>query len=405
MREFDIVVFGATGYTGRLVAAYLARHGGEGLRWALAGRDRGKLEGIRSSLGSLASPPDILVADASDSKALAALAARTTVVATTVGPFAKHGLPLVGACAAAGTHYADITGEVPFMRRSIDTYDDAAKASGACIVHTCGFDSVPSDLGVFLAAQAMKSRHDRHLGHVRFVCLKASGGFSGGTIASMLNMVDEAAKDRGLAKLLSDPYALSPLRTAEPLAMRDGLKPAYDGHLGKWLVPFLMGPVNTRVVRRTNALSGYSYGRGFAYEEFLATGRGPQGLAGALAVSGGIGGFLVAASNPLLRSGLAKVLPAAGEGPTAEERERGSFTILVHAESDPAEGPKETVSVTVKGVQDPGYGETAKMLSEAALTLASAGERPSGVTTPALGLGMPYVDRLRAAGMTWSVAE
>ena len=253
-RDHDVVVFGATGFVGALTAAYLAEHAPAGTRIALAGRSLAKLQSTRAGLPAAAADWPLIVADSFDTEALAALAASTRVVATTVGPYHRYGLLLVEACAAAGTQYADLTGEVLFMRRSIDVADAAAKASGARIVHTCGFDSIPSDLGVFLLAEHAHATDAGDLEDTNLVVVATRGGVSGGTVDSMRGQLDEAKADKASRRLMADPYSLSPDRKHEPSTgtERDPVGIIHDGDLGGWLAPFVMGTVNTRVVRRSN---------------------------------------------------------------------------------------------------------------------------------------------------------
>jgi short subunit dehydrogenase-like uncharacterized protein len=256
-RTHDVVVFGATGFVGRLTAAYLARSAPEGTRIALAGRSRERLEAARAALPPRAAEWPLLVADSSDPAALDALAGSTRVVATTVGPYARHGLPLVQACARAGTSYADLTGEVLFVRESIDAAHEDAVASGARLVHACGFDSIPSELSVLLAAEQARADGSGELTDTVLVLVSARGGFSGGTLDSLRNQVDVVKADAAKRRLTGDPYALSPDRGAEP----DGEQPA-DLFVtrrepladGRWVAPFVMAPFNTRIVRRSNAL-------------------------------------------------------------------------------------------------------------------------------------------------------
>jgi short subunit dehydrogenase-like uncharacterized protein len=409
-RPYDIVLWGATGFTGRLVAEYLVRHHGPSLRLALAGRSRDKLERVRADLRaadpSAASLP-IVLGDAGDEASLEALAASARAVCATVGPFAKHGRGLVAACAAQGTDYCDITGEVNFVRDSIDRYHERARASGARIVHCCGFDSIPSDLGAYMVYEHVRARHGAKLGDVKFFVGETKGGFSGGTAASMLALVEEAARDRALRRLLADPYALSPDRAREPRLGDEGDQRGvrWDDDLKTWTAPFLMASVNTRVVRRSNALLDYAYGDRFRYHEAMSLPPGPKGALAAATVTAGLGGFVAAASFAPTRRALERLLPAPGEGPSKEQREAGYFRARIVARTDPR-GPDVRVRGLVEGTSDPGYGETAKMLSEAALCLALEGDRleaKGGVLTPAACFGMRLVERLRSAGMTFRV--
>ncbi|MEO0325245.1 MAG: saccharopine dehydrogenase NADP-binding domain-containing protein [Myxococcota bacterium] len=403
-RTYDLVLFGATGFTGRLVAEYLAEHGPETLRWALAGRNEAKLAGIAEQLG-LEVPLE--VADARDAEALAALAKKTRVVCTTVGPYAKYGGPLVAACAAAGTHYCDLTGEVQFVRRMIDEHHEAAAESGARIVHCCGFDSIPSDLGCLMVAEALVERGAVPT-RVDFYAGESSGGASGGTIASALNMAEEMKADRSIRRLAANPYALDPDRSFRGPDGPDQSTVKFAQDLGMWTCPFVMASINTRVVRRSHGLRGRPYGPGFQYPEQMSTGKGPKGLLRAATITAGLGVFLAAIQPDPLRNLLAsKFLPKPGEGPSEEAREKGFFVSRLIGRGL-KDGQEIQVRGKIRGEKDPGYGETAKMLGESALCLAfDEAELPkaAGCLTPASAMGRVLTERLRKAGMTFEVAR
>lgn len=404
MREHDIVVFGATGFVGRLTAAYLASAAPAGARIALGGRSLEKLERTRAELGTAAAAWPLVVADSHDAPALQALAESTTTVATTVGPYLKYGLPLVEACAAAGTHYADLTGETLFMRRSIDAADAAAKATGARIVHTCGFDSIPSDLGVLLLHEHAERTGAGDLEETTLVVRAMRGGVSGGTVDSMRASVDEAKADKASRRLMTDPYALSPDRSAEPDLgnERDPMGPIRDEELGGWLAPFVMGTVNSRVVRRSNALHGHAYGRAMRYRELMLTGGLPLGPVKAAGISAALGALVGGLSVKPTRAILDRLLPDPGEGPSEEARDRGFFDIDTHTRTSTG----EHLVCRIAAPGDPGYKATAVMLGEAALALAFDGERlpdATGVLTPATAMGDALVERLRSAGHSYDV--
>ncbi len=407
-RDHDVVLFGATGFTGRLVADYLVRSGPESLRLALAGRSQDKLEAVRRELAThtpRASSLPLLLGDAHDAAAVEHIASRAAVVCTTVGPYARYGHDIVAACARQGTDYCDLTGEVPFMRASIDANDAAARASGARIVHACGFDSIPSDLGVLLVADEMRRTRGLGLASDHAYFGEQKGAFSGGTVDSMMEMAKQASRSRDVRRLLADPYALVPDRQTDrgPRAP-DPQGPVYSRDLGRWTAPFLMATVNTRVVRRSNVLLG-GYGPDFVYGESMSMPRGPKGLVAASALTAAIGAALVGLAVAPTRALLARILPSPGDGPTKAQRDAGYFVTRHLATSEPdAEGRRHRLLATVRGTSDPGYGETAKMLGESALCLAFD-ELPhaGGVTTPAASLGLRLIERLRAAGMTWQV--
>jgi short subunit dehydrogenase-like uncharacterized protein len=396
-RELDVVLFGATGFVGKLTAEYLARAAPAEARIGLAGRNQEKLERVRESLADVAGDWPLIVADSADEKALASLAARTTAVATTVGPYRRYGMPLVEACASAGTHYADLTGETLFMRETIERFDAPARQSGARIVHNCGFDSIPSDIGVAVLHDAAGELTDTTL-----VVRRLKGGVSGGTIASMKGTVDDVKRDRSLLKAIGDPYALSPNRDAEPdLGSEGDLRGAeYSEELETWLGPFVMAQVNTRVVRRSNALQDWVYGRGFRYREVTAFGSGLGGRAKALGMGGGLAALAAGLALPPTRYVLDRVLPDPGDGPKEELVRNGFFEIEIHSRT-PA-GERWVCRVKAQG--DPGYGATAVMLGESVLALGLDGEAlpdRAGVLTPSTGIGLGLADRLRAAGQTY----
>lgn len=406
-REFDVVLYGATGFVGKLTAQHLAVSAPDGARIALAGRSAPKLDSLRSSLPERARSWPLITADASDGAALASLARRTTVVATTVGPYLTYGLPLVEACAEAGTHYADLTGEVLFMRRTVEKLHDVATASGARIVHACGFDSIPSDVGVMLLRELAG---DDPLTDTTLAVTELRGGLSGGTFASMKHTLAEVASDRDAARILADPYALSPARELEPDRAKPGW-PAekdlrgvlHDGDLDAWLAPFVMAPSNTRVVRRSNALLDWAYGREFRYREVMAF-RGSVAPLAAAGLTAGLAGFVGLMSLSPTRSLLDRVLPEPGEGPSEKTRQNGKFRVEVTSRT--ASGRKLRSVVAAKG--DPGYAATAVMLGESALALALDGAglpQRAGVLTPATGIGQPLVDRLRTQGFTLTAAD
>jgi short subunit dehydrogenase-like uncharacterized protein len=391
-RRFDLLLFGATGFTGRLVARYLAASAPPDLRWAVVGRDRAKLEDVVDGLGPRR-PSELVVADALDPAAMARVAADATAVCTTVGPYRRYGAPLIAACAAAGTAYCDLTGEVPFVREAIERHHATARATGARLVPCCGFDSIPSDLSVWVLQEALTARVGRGAPAVTAV-FRMKGGASGGTIASALGMIDDARRDPALRRLLADPYALDPddgVRGRD----RDRVGPGYDRALGEITAPFVMQGINARVVRRSHALAGRPWGTDWRYQEVLGLGRSVRAGLGALAVSAALPAFAVASQLPVVRPWLDRRLPAPGQGPSAEARAAGRYQVRTYGTVDGA-----TVTATFADQRDPGYDGTAVLLGEAALTLAL--DPPStggGVLTPAFALAPRLVPRLRAAGL------
>jgi short subunit dehydrogenase-like uncharacterized protein len=404
-RTCDVVVYGATGFVGKLTAAYLALNAPAGARIALAGRDRDRLEAVRADLGPDAAGWAIIVADASDEASVAALAASARVVATTVGPFTKYGMPLLEACAEAGTHYADLTGEISFVRQAIDRCDATAKDSGARIVVSCGFDAVPSDLGVLELHHVVSEAGAGDLEETTLVVTSLRGGVSGGTLDSMKVQVDAMKTDKALRRLVADPYALSPDREKEPHLgdERDLRTITRDRDLGRWRSPFVMAAYNTRIVRRSNALQDWAYGRRLRYSEVMGFPDGPVGLAMATGVTAGLGVVAGGLMFRPTRALLDRVLPSPGEGPSEKTQRNGSFALEIHTRT--SSGARFVATVT--GTGDPGYAGTAVMFGESALALAFDGDSlpaAAGVLTPATGIGRPLVDRLRRHGFTFDVS-
>ena len=380
-REFDIIVYGATGYTGRLVAEYLKTK--TGLKWAMAGRSANKLAEVRDLVGAVADTP-LIVADASDPDSLDAMVKRTKVVLTTVGPYQLYGNELVEACVANGTDYTDLCGEPAWMRQKIDQHNEAAKASGARIVFSAGFDSIPFDLGVLMlqkhCVESFGAPAPRVKGRVRAM----KGTFSGGTAASLKATMVAASKDPAVIRYLTNPFSLA--GGFEGPAQPAGNKPEYDESIGSWATSFVMAPINTKNVHRTNALLGQAFGADFVYDEMMLTGPGEQGEAMAKHV----------ASTPMMGGDND---PKPGEGPTKEERDTGFYDVLFIAEYPDG----RTAKLSVKGDRDPGYGSTSKMISETAIAL-SENQGAGGVTTPGAALGETLVDRLQKyAGLSFAV--
>ena len=389
-RPFDIVVYGATGYTGRLVAEYLAAHYGsrkDSPRWAMAGRSAAKLAEVRDLI---AAPADtaLIVADAEDPASLTAMAEQTRVILTTVGPYQLYGEPVLAACVAAGTDYADLCGEPGWMHDMIERYDAEAKASGARIAFSSGFDSIPFDLGVLMLQQEAVARHGSPAPRVKGRVRAMQGTFSGGTAASLKATVAAAARNPRLIMLLNDPFALTP--GFDGPSQPKGLIPEYDAVLDKWAAPFIMATINTKNVHRTNFLRGHPYGADFRYDEMMLTTAGEMGKKAADAV-------VEMLKLPFGKGGG----PQPGEGPSPEERENGFYDVLFLGEWPDG----RTLRYGVKGRYDPGYGSTSRMLAETGIALLAC-HAEGGISTPGALLGEALVERLREhAEISFAVEE
>jgi short subunit dehydrogenase-like uncharacterized protein len=400
-RRLDVVIFGATGFVGRLVAAYLAHHAPGGTRIGLAGRSAEKLATVKVHLGPGAASWPILVADLNDPGSLADMAHSARVVLTTVGPYRRYGINLVEACVNASTHYADLAGEVLFIRESIDRFHELAARKGVRIVHSCGFDSIPSDLGTLLLHNAATADSAGDLQDTTLLVRVFKGGASGGTVASVKAQLDEIHNDAQSRLIVADPYALSPDRSEEPDVGEESdlLGMEFERELGTWVAPFIMAGINTRVVRRSNALQGWAYGRRFRYREVSAFGQGPAGAVKAAAMAVAVGTIMSGLSFRPSRVLFDRVLPQPGSGPDEKARTSGRFEMELHTRT--AGGAHFVARVAAHG--DPGYAATSVMLGESALCLALDHDLPaaSGVLTPATAMGVRLAERLRAAGQTF----
>jgi short subunit dehydrogenase-like uncharacterized protein len=398
-RDYDIIVWGASGFTGKLVTAYLAtEQAASNLKWAVAGRN---VEKVRQTLGEYDIP--IIHADSEDQASIEALVQQTRVILTTVGPYARYGSGLVAACAAHGTHYCDLTGEVHWMREMISAHQASAVASGARLVHTCGFDSIPSDMGVYFLQQQMLAKHGVPAQQIKFRLRGTSGGVSGGTIDSMMAMVEKAREDKTILKQLADPYVLNDSSRGTDGPER--MSAFFDDDFDAWVGPFVMAGVNTKVVRRSNELLSHQYGTDFQYSEGTLTRRGAGGFLGATGLGVGSGAVAALVSLGPTRSLLQKVLPKPGEGPSEDAINNGYFHIEMLGKH-PGD-PSKNMRVEVKGDKDPGYGSTAKMIAESALALAQDELTiGGGFWTPASALGDSLLRRLpQSAGVTFDVLE
>ena len=409
---YDVVVWGATGFTGRLTAEHLAAAAGPDLEWTIAGRTPAKLESLREDLADndpALADREYLVGDATDRESLDAIAAQTSVVCAAVGPYADYGTPMVEACLDAGTDYCDLTGELQWMRETVESYHERATDEGVRIVHACGFDSVPSDLGTLLVQTHAMETFGAPCSTVRANVSLDGGGFSGGTATSMVGLYEALEDDPALARALDDPHALVPEGHPDGSAAVRGTLPQYDHEAGTWTAPFFMADVNEKVVHRSNALRGYSWGRSFAYHESMVTGDGPVGAARAGAVTGGLALLdQVLSVGPLRRQFERYVLPDPGEGPSRQAIEDGGFEVRLRGTGAAAEGGDVfTVEGRIASDQD-AYGTSGVLVGEAARCLANGDvDSPldGGVLTPASGIGMPLVERLRETGLTITVDD
>ncbi|RQT81821.1 saccharopine dehydrogenase family protein [Burkholderia cepacia] len=397
----DLVVFGATSFVGQILARYLSEYlsgSGETLRWAIAGRSEAKLRQVRDTLGAAGQSVPIIVADAADEAQLRALCAQTRVVVSTVGPYALYGEPLVKVCAETGTDYCDLTGETQWIKRMIDKYEPAARQSGARIVHCCGFDSVPSDMGVFFLQQQARQRWGVPAAQVKMRVRTLKGGASGGTVASVINVVREAAADPALRRELLDPYSLCPKGHGFTVRQHAVRSAAFDRDFDAWIAPFVMAAINERVVHRSNALAGNAYGSRFTYDEAVMTGTGLKGRLTAMTMVAGLGAFMVGVLIKPVRGLMERfLLPKLGEGPSAAAQLAGRYDLRFFGRADDG----RTLRVKVTGDRDPGYGSTGKMLGQAAIGLALdySGDgvktgRGGGFWTPATMFDERYIERL-----------
>ena len=402
---YDIILFGATSFVGDILTAYMMEQypNGEGIAWAIAGRSENKLNELKVRHNAQAIP--YIIADAANPQQLEAMVKQTKVVVSTVGPYALYGEPLVKACVENGVDYCDLTGEVQWYKRMVDKYETTAKQKGARIVHCSGFDSIPSDLGVYYLQQQALKQYGEPCVDVKLGVAKLKGGASGGTVASMVNIAKEAAKDSALRKELKNPYSICPSGHGFTKRQVNISGAVYDDDFEQWLGPFVMAAINTRVVHRSNALANNAYGNEFSYSEAMLMGKGGKGKTRARNMGWGLGAFMVLAAIGPTRWLLEKfILPKPGEGPTPKEQLEGCFEYRFIGKTQ--SGKKLSVKVT--GDRDPGYGCTAKMLGQAAVCLAGIKkeEKNGGFWTPATIYQDDLIERLIAkSGLTFEVID
>lgn len=419
-RPFTLVLYGATSFVGQITAHYLSQFlatnlADDGLRWAIAGRNQDKLTRLKSQLNrrlsdaqisdktAAAALPEIIIADSEDEASLEALCQQTKLVISTVGPYLKYGEPMIKACVTHGTDYVDLTGEAIFIKDMMDKYHDTAVATGARIVNACGFDSLPSDLGVYFTQQQAQVQFETHCPKIKMRVKAAKGGLSGGTISSMATIFAEVSKDKARRKQLTNPYLLSQDPTPPSVRQPSHSLPSFDEAHQRWVAPFIMDSINTRIVHHTNQLLDYAYGREFEYDEAMWMPAGIKGRAMSYGLTAAIGGFAAAMSFDKSRDLLLDhVLPKSGDGPSADEQKNGYFDIRFFGE---VKGEKLATKVT--GDKDPGYGSTSQMLAQAALCLALDIDKTQvvgGFWTPAAAMGSALIERLQHhAGIKFSV--
>ena len=391
-RQYEIILYGASGFTGQLVAEYLATAQSD-LKWAIAGRNRQKLEQVRDKLKMPELP--IVIADSHDTEQLTQMVRQTQTVISTVGPYAQYGTPLLETCAREGTHYCDLTGEAQWMAGVFEHINPIAQESGARLVHCCGFDSIPSDLSVYFLQQQFKARYGGYASHISGRMGRASGGVSGGTVASLMFVAEQASKDASIRDTVMDPYALYPANVTPGNDVPDQASIAWDENFESWTGPFVMAAINTKVVRRSHALAGLPYGEGFRYDESQLCGNRTKALLSA----GGLGVVMAGIFFSPTRAILKKMLPDPGEGPDEATRNNGFFEFWAHG----TDGTHH-LKVKVSGQRDPGYGATSRMLAQAGLCLSrDALNVGGGIWTPASAMGDELLRRLPDVDVRFSV--
>jgi len=404
-REFDIIFWGASGFTGRLVVEYmLNKYGVNGsVKWAMGGRNAVKLEGIQKDLGAEEIP--IVIANSEKMDSLELMVQRAKVICTTVGPYAQYGSRLVEACVKYQTDYCDLTGEVQWMRKMIDQHQETAHSNGTRIVHTCGFDSIPSDMGVYFLQKKSKHLKGEYCQKIKLRVRAMKGEMSGGTYASLSNVLVEAENDKSIYGTLLNPYGLNPKGKQEGKDGSDLKSVKYDKDAKSWIAPFIMSTINTRVVRRSHALQNFPYGKDFQYNEAMMTGPGFSGRAKGTMLLAGTGLMMTAKPNSFMRNIMNRFLPKPGEGPSKEKRENGFYKMILIGELEDG----TLIQGSVTGDRDPGYGSTCKMLAESAVCLAlDKNKTPevAGVLTPSVALGDALLQRLEEnAGLEFKIYE
>ena len=409
-RPYAVVLYGATSFVGQITAKYLSQFLADSndVEWAIAGRDEEKLKKLQSEISDSGSAKkvDIIIANSNDEASLDEMTKQAKVVISTVGPYLKYGEPLIKSCANNGTDYVDLTGEAIFIKDMMDKYQDTASQSGARIVNSCGFDSIPSDLGVYFTQQQAEKQFDEVCEKIHMRVKAAKGGLSGGTVASMATIFEEVGKDKSRRKQVANPYLLNDDADAPNVRQKNISKPEYDSEHSRWLAPFVMASINTRIVHRTNQLTDYEYGREFKYDEAMWMKDGVKGQLTSYALSAGLFGFATTMMFKPSRELLSKhVLPKSGSGPPKSEQENGYFDIRFFGYT----ASNDSISTKVTGDRDPGYGSTSRMLAQSALCLAqdiSHKDIKGGFWTPASAMGDKLIARLEEhSGLSFEVVE
>ena len=409
-RPYAVVLYGATSFVGQITAKYLSQFLADSndVEWAIAGRDEEKLKKLQSEISDSGSAKkvDIIIANSNDEASLDEMTKQAKVVISTVGPYLKYGEPLIKSCANNGTDYVDLTGEAIFIKDMMDKYQDTASQSGARIVNSCGFDSIPSDLGVYFTQQQAEKQFDEVCEKIHMRVKAAKGGLSGGTVASMATIFEEVGKDKSRRKQVANPYLLNDDADAPNVRQKNVSKPEYDSEHGRWLAPFVMASINTRIVHRTNQLTDYEYGREFKYDEAMWMKDGVKGQLTSYALSAGLFGFATTMMFKPSRELLSKhVLPKSGSGPSKSEQENGYFDIRFFGYT----ASNDSISTKVTGDRDPGYGSTSRMLAQSPLCLAqdiSHQDVKGGFWTPASAMGDKLIARLEEhSGLSFEVVE
>ena len=409
-RPYAVVLYGATSFVGQITAKYLSQFLADSndVEWAIAGRDEEKLKKLQSEISDSGSAKkvDIIIANSNDEASLDEMTKQAKVVISTVGPYLKYGEPLIKSCANNGTDYVDLTGEAIFIKDMMDKYQDTASQSGARIVNSCGFDSIPSDLGVYFTQQQAEKQFDEVCEKIHMRVKAAKGGLSGGTVASMATIFEEVGKDKSRRKQVANPYLLNDDADVPNVRQKNVSKPEYDSEHGRWLAPFVMASINTRIVHRTNQLTDYEYGREFKYDEAMWMKDGVKGQLTSYALSAGLFGFATTMMFKPSRELLSKhVLPKSGSGPSKSEQENGYFDIRFFGYT----ASNDSISTKVTGDRDPGYGSTSRMLAQSALCLAqdiSHKDVKGGFWTPASAMGDKLIARLEEhSGLSFEVVE